>query len=51
MTYTYNVICTTPEGERTFTYTDCTDAIDALRKFMVDQPDYYDDRDFRIQRV
>ena len=46
---TYNVICTTPEGERTFTYTGCTDAFDAVNKFMIDQPDFYDDRNFRVE--
>jgi len=45
---TYNVICLVGGVEQTFTYTGCTDAIDALNKFMADQPDYYDDRNFRI---
>ena len=46
---TYNVVCTTAEGPRTFTYTGCTDAMDALNKFMIDQPTFYNDRNFEIQ--
>lgn len=48
---TYHVICLVNQTEQTFIYNDCTDAMDALKKFMSDKPDYYDDNSFRVVPV
>jgi len=45
---TYQVICTVNGVDEVFVYTDCTDAMNALHKFIHDHPDYYEDRNFRI---
>lgn len=48
---TYSVKCLIDGVEQTFTYTDCTDAVDALHKFMQEYPDYDQDRNFVILPV
>lgn len=48
---TYNVTCIINDVEQTFTYENCTDAVDALRKFMQEHPDYDQDRNFLIVPV